>query len=69
MKQWIIAVLCVIGLSGCTTDYLIATTDGQMLNAEDKPELDEETGLIQYEDAEGNDQQIPQNMVKQIIER
>ncbi|MBB2496569.1 YgdI/YgdR family lipoprotein [Aquipseudomonas ullengensis] len=69
MKHWIIAGLCVIGLSGCATDYLIATTDGQMLSAEDKPELDEETGLIQYEDAEGNDQQIPQNMVKQIIER
>lgn len=69
MKQWILAIFCVIGLAGCATDYLIATTDGQMLNAEDKPELDEETGLIQYEDAEGNDQQIPQSMVKQIIER
>ncbi|MEK1906586.1 MAG: YgdI/YgdR family lipoprotein [Pseudomonas sp.] len=69
MKQWIFAVLCVIGLSGCATDYLIATTDGQMLSAEDKPELDDETGLIKYEDAEGNDQQIPQSMVKQIIER
>ena len=43
--------------------------DGQMLSAEDKPEIDDETGLITYEDAEGNEQQIPQTSVKQIIER
>jgi len=69
MKPWILALLCAIGLTGCSTDYIIATTDGQMLSAEDKPEIDEDTGLITYEDAEGNEQQIPQSSVKQIIER
>ena len=69
MKPWILALLCAIGLAGCSTDYIIATTDGQMLSAEDKPEIDDETGLITYEDAEGNEQQIPQTSVKQIIER
>ncbi|MDD0842680.1 YgdI/YgdR family lipoprotein [Pseudomonas sp. Gutcm_11s] len=69
MKPWILALLCVFGLAGCATDYIIATTDGQMLSAEDKPEIDDETGLITYEDAEGNEQQIPQSSVKQIIER
>ena len=69
MKPWILALLCTLGLTGCATDYIIATTDGQMLSAEDKPEIDEDTGLITYEDAEGNEQQIPQSSVKQIIER
>lgn len=69
MKPWILALLCVFSLTGCATDYIIATTDGQMLSSEDKPEIDDETGLITYEDAEGNEQQIPQSSVKQIIER
>ncbi len=69
MKPWILALLCALTLTGCATDYIIATTDGQMLSAEDKPEIDDETGLITYEDAEGNEQQIPQSSVKQIIER
>ncbi|MBD9484509.1 YgdI/YgdR family lipoprotein [Pseudomonas sp. PDM14] len=69
MKHWIFAAFCVLGLAGCASDYIIATNDGQMLSAEDKPELDEETGLLMYEDPEGNDQQIPQSSVKQIIER
>jgi hypothetical protein len=69
MKPWILALLCAIGLAGCATDYIIATTDGQMLSAEDKPEIDDDTGMITYEDAEGNEQQIPQSSVKQIIER
>lgn len=69
MKPWILALLCAIGLAGCSTDYIIATSDGQMLSAQDKPKIDEDTGLITYEDAEGNEQQIPQTSVKQIIER
>ncbi|WP_220815642.1 YgdI/YgdR family lipoprotein [Pseudomonas paralcaligenes] len=69
MKPWILALLCAIGLAGCSTDYIIATNDGQMLSAQDKPKIDEDTGLITYEDAEGNEQQIPQTSVKQIIER
>ncbi|MEO4048939.1 YgdI/YgdR family lipoprotein [Pseudomonas sp. CAU 1711] len=63
MKPWILALLCALGLTGCASDYLIATTDGQMLSAESKPEIDDETGLLSYEDAEGNEQQIPRSSV------
>lgn len=69
MKTWILTLICALGLTGCATDYIIATTDGQMLSAEDKPEIDEETGMLSYEDAEGNEQQIPRHSVLQIIER
>jgi len=69
MKKWIFAACCLLILSGCASDYIINTTDGQMINAQGKPELDEETGLLEYEDAEGNSQQIPQTQVRQLIER
>ncbi len=69
MKHWIIAAFCVLGLAGCAGDYIIATTDGQMITADGKPKLDEDTGMLRFEDGEGNEQQIPQSEVKQIIER
>jgi hypothetical protein len=69
MKQWIFAALCLLGLAGCAHDYIIATTDGQMLSSDSKPKLDEDTGLLQYEDESGRKQQIPQTQVKQILER
>ena len=69
MKHWIIAACCALGLAGCASDYIIATTDGQMLASQDKPELDKKTGLIEYEDGEGRTRQIPKSQVRQIIER
>ncbi len=39
------------------------------MEAEDKPEIDEETGMMEYEDATDRDRQIPQDEVKEIIER
>ncbi len=69
MKQWIFAACCLLTLAGCSSDYIINTTDGQMINTQGKPELDDETGLLQYEDADGNEQQIPQAQVKGLIER
>lgn len=69
MKHWIIALLCMFGLAGCANDYIIATVDGQMLTSDGKPELDEDTGMLEFEDSEGRKQQIPQSQVKQIIER
>ncbi len=69
MKHWLFALFCVVGLSGCANDYIIATIDGRMLTSDGKPELDEDTGLLQFKDGEGRKQQIPQAQVKQILER
>ncbi|EQM68348.1 YgdI/YgdR family lipoprotein [Pseudomonas sp. No.21] len=69
MKHWILIALCLVGLSGCSSEYLINTTDGQMLTSDGKPQLDEDTGMLEFEDSEGRKQQIPQTQVKQIIER
>ena len=69
MKHWIAALLCLTALSGCASEHLILTTDGQLLTSDDKPELDEDTGMLEFEDSEGRKQQIPQSQIKQIMER
>ncbi|MDD0842679.1 YgdI/YgdR family lipoprotein [Pseudomonas sp. Gutcm_11s] len=69
MKYWIPLLLCLTALSGCASEHLILTTDGQLLTSEDEPELDEDTGMFEFEDSEGRKQQIPQTQVKQIMER
>ncbi len=65
----LITACCVGSLTGCATEYIITTTDGRMITADEKPELDSETGMLHYEDEEGRDQQIKQDEVKQMIER
>ena len=72
MKKSILASICALGmltLVGCASDYLISTNDGRMIDSQDKPEIDEDTGMIMYEDEEGRENQIPQSDVKEIMER
>jgi len=69
MKPWIIVALCLFGLVGCASEYIITTTDGQMLTSDGKPKLDSDTGMLQFTDSEGRKQQIPQTSVKQVLER
>jgi len=69
MKHWIVAALCLLSLTGCSSEYIITTTDGQMLTSDGKPELDRDTGMLEFEDSEGRRQQIPQASVKQMLER
>lgn len=69
MKHWILAFFCLLGLAGCSSEYIITTTDGQMLTSDGKPELDRDTGMLEFEDSEGRKQQIPQANVKQMLER
>lgn len=69
MKHFFLVTLALLALSGCSSEYIITTTDGQMLTTADKPELDEDTGMIEFEDSEGRKQQIPQAQVKQMLER
>ena len=69
MKSWIIVALCLFGLAGCASEYIITTTDGQILTSDGKPELDKDTGMLEFTDSEGRKQQIPQSSVKQMLER
>ncbi|MDQ5892706.1 MAG: hypothetical protein QG613_1577, partial [Pseudomonadota bacterium] len=37
-------------LAGCSSDYVMATKEGQMLLTQGKPVLDKDTGLLSYTD-------------------
>lgn len=72
MKHWKVAALGLLGLfilAGCGNDYLVRTSDGQIMEAEDKPQIDEDTGMIEFEDATDRDRQMKQENVEEIIER
>ncbi|WP_199637715.1 YgdI/YgdR family lipoprotein [Serratia sp. PAMC26656] len=72
MKKWVMAVSALViaaGLTGCASDYVMATKDGNMILTQGKPEIDQDTGLISYKDEKGNNRQINGDQVSQVIER
>lgn len=72
MKRTVLLTLAVSALlagAGCANEYLIATNDGRLIESDSKPEIDEDTGLITYEDHDGHVNQIPRSDVSEIKER
>lgn len=48
MKKWAVLVSAVglaFAVSGCSSDYVMATKDGRMILTDGKPEVDDDTGL------------------------
>ncbi len=61
--------LMVFALSACSSpNYVMHTNDGRTIVSAGKPQTDEETGMIQYKDANGNKQQINRTDVKEMVE-
>ncbi|WP_275900582.1 YgdI/YgdR family lipoprotein [Pectobacterium brasiliense] len=56
-------------LAGCSSDYVMATKEGQMLLTQGKPVLDKDTGLLSYADEQGNQKQINSDQISQIVQR
>ncbi|WP_275898513.1 YgdI/YgdR family lipoprotein [Pectobacterium brasiliense] len=56
-------------LAGCSSDYVMATKEGQMLLTQGKPVLDNDTGLLSYTDEQGNQKQINSDQISQIVQR
>ncbi|PVZ82458.1 YgdI/YgdR family lipoprotein [Serratia sp. S1B] len=72
MKKWVIAlsILMLIGeLTGCSSNYVMETQEGDMLLTLGKPEVNKNTGLITYVDEQGKHRQINGNQVTEVIER
>jgi len=61
--------LMVVGLAGCASDYVISTKDGNMILTDGKPKLDKTTGLLSYTDDQGNERQINNDDVSQVMKR
>ena len=69
MKKWAVIISAVglaFAVSGCSSDYVMATKDGRMILTDGKPD---DTGLVSYHDQQGNAMQINRDDVSQIIER
>ncbi|WP_207209678.1 YgdI/YgdR family lipoprotein [Pectobacterium zantedeschiae] len=56
-------------LVGCSSNYVMATKEGQMLLTQGKPVLDKDTGLLSYIDEQGNQKQINSDQISQIVQR
>lgn len=69
MKWMLSAVAAAMLVSGCSSDYVMATKDGNMIMTEGKPVIDKETGLVKYVDQSGHEVQINGDDVSSIIER
>ena len=55
-------------LTACSNNYVMHTNDGRTIVADGKPTVDDETGMISYKDANGNEQQINRSDVKEMVE-
>ena len=62
------ACMLTLGLSACSSNYVMHTNDGRSIVSEGKPTTDNDTGMISYKDANGNKQQINRTDVKEMKE-
>ncbi len=63
------ACMMTFALAACSSpNYVMHTNDGRTIVSDGKPQTDDETGMIQYKDANGNKQQINRTDVKEMVE-
>lgn len=62
------ACMMAFALSACSGPYYVMhTNDGRSIVSDGKPKTDDETGMIKYKDANGNQQQINRSDVKEMV--
>ncbi|EGR0709920.1 YgdI/YgdR family lipoprotein [Vibrio alginolyticus] len=60
----------VLLLSACgSSQYLMSTNEGEIITSYGKPDLNEETGMYEYEDMDGKEMSISKEQIVQIVER
>ncbi|AGB83754.1 Uncharacterized lipoprotein ygdR precursor [Serratia rubidaea] len=62
------ALMLTFTLAACSSNYVMHTNDGRTIVADGKPQVDEDTGMISYKDANGVEQQINRADVKELAE-
>lgn len=56
-------------VAGCSSNQSVKTTDGRTIVTDVKPQVDDDTGLVSYENAEtGKTEQINRDQVKSMNE-
>lgn len=71
-KRLTVAILTASALftvAGCSSNQTLKTTDGKTIVTDGKPQVDEDTGLVSYKNAEtGKTEQINRDQVKEMNE-
>ncbi|WP_114194517.1 YgdI/YgdR family lipoprotein [Edaphovirga cremea] len=62
------ALMLTFTLAACSSNYVMHTNDGRTIVADGKPKVDDDTGMISYTDAYGNEQQINRSEVKEMVQ-
>lgn len=56
-------------VAGCSSNQAVKTTEGKTIVTNGKPQVDDDTGLVSYENAEtGKTEQINRDQVKNMSE-
>lgn len=58
-----------LSIAGCSSDYVLQKKNGEMIITHGKPEVDDDNGLITYEDIAGNEHAINRDQIVQMIEK
>ena len=59
----------VFTLAGCSSNQAVRTTEGRTIVTDGKPQVDDDTGLVSYKNAEtGQTEQINRDQVKNMSE-
>lgn len=63
------ATATLLTVAGCSSNQAVKTTDGKTIVTDGKPQVDDETGLVSYKNAEsGKTEQINRDQVKSMDE-
>ena len=56
-------------VAGCSSNQAVKTTDGKTIVTDGKPQVDDDTGLVSYKNAQtGKTEQINRDQVKEMNE-
>ncbi|EMV7409350.1 YgdI/YgdR family lipoprotein [Enterobacter soli] len=65
----VFAAAALFTVAGCSSNQTVKTTDGKTIVTDGKPQVDEDTGLVSYKNAEtGKTEQINRDQVKSMGE-
>lgn len=64
-----LAATAMFTVAGCSSNQAVKTTDGKTIVTDGKPQVDDDTGLVSYKNAEtGQTEQINRDQVKSMGE-
>lgn len=65
----VLAATALFTVAGCSSNQTVKTTDGKTIVTDGKPQVDDDTGLVSYKNAEtGQTEQINRDQVKSMGE-